>query len=255
MALSREKINEMIGRLQRDVAGTEHEAYLVEMRNRYAFLLEKLSGTLASGRVLDVGASPGLFTELMRRAGYDAVGLDLFPHKRFPPAVGMKATNLFIDMNIPVVTADAVAAPFPFADASLDAAMMNETIEHYIGSPLPCLNEIRRTLKPGGSCFLTTPNVAALSNRLRMLAGRNIYTRIELLVNVAPYKLHNREYTMYELEDLAARAGFAAVEKQWMNFGGADGGALKQAARPLYNAAAAMWPRLGSNLYLRAEAR
>ncbi|MFA6450379.1 MAG: class I SAM-dependent methyltransferase [bacterium] len=255
MALSRENIIEMIDRLQRDVAGTEHEVYLKEMRNRYAFLLEKLSGTLAAGRVLDVGASPGLFTELLRRAGYDAIGLDLFPHKRFPSAAGKKSANLFLDMNIPVVSADAADAPFPFSDASFDATMMNETIEHYIGSPLPCLLEIRRTLKAGGSCLLSTPNVAALSNRLRLLAGRNIYTRIEILVNVAPYKLHNREYAMYELEDLITRAGFSAAEKRWLNFGGADGGALKRAARPFYNAATAAFPPLRTNLYLRAEAR
>jgi hypothetical protein len=81
--------------------------------------------------------------------------------------------------------------------------------------------------------------------------GRNIYTGVELLINVAPYKLHNREYAMYELEDLAARAGFVVAEKQWLNLGG-GGGSMKKAARPLYYAATSLWPAFRSNLFIRA---
>ncbi len=246
------KIEELTTTLFREIAGTEHEKYLSEMRGRYGFLLARLSETMRTGRILDIGASPGLFTELLRRAGYDAVGIDLNPHKRFPPAAGGKSTNLFLDMKIPVVGADAAQAPFPLKDDSFDAVMLNETIEHFLGSPLPCLNEIRRVLRPGGSLFLTTPNVVALSNRIRMLAGKNIYTPVEVLVNVAPYKLHNREYGMYEIEDLLCRAGFTAEEKRHLNLGGVQlSGALK-AVRAVYYAVTALYPRFRTNLYVRA---
>jgi SAM-dependent methyltransferase len=153
-------------------------------------------------------------------------------------------------MGIPVIAADVASNLFPLRAGSFDAVMMNETIEHFSVSPLPCLMEIWRALKPGGSCLLSTPNVVALSNRLKMLAGRNIYTGIEMLVNVAPYKLHNREYAMYELEDLMHRAGFEVAEKKWLSLGG-GGGNLKNALRPLYYAVTALWPPFRSNLYIR----
>jgi SAM-dependent methyltransferase len=244
----------MIADLLREVSGTEHEAYLAQMRTRYIFLLERLSDSIRpGGRVLDVGAAPGLFTELMRRAGYDAVGLDMYPDKRFPPAVGPVETNLFFKMGIPVIKSDVVNEPFPIPDASFDAVMMNETIEHLTGSPLPCLCEIRRALRPDGLFFLTTPNVVSLMNRLRFLAGRNIHTPIEVLVNVPLYKLHNREYTMAEIADLLGRAGLEVIEKRHLNLGGRPGRAGLELARSLYYALTAFWPSGRSNLYVTAK--
>ncbi len=252
MKLNRNRIDDLTVSLLGEVAGTEHESYLASMRGRYGFLLMRLSETVSTGKVLDVGSSPGLFTELIRRAGYDTVGLDLNPHKRFPPAAGGLSKNLFLDLKIPVVGADAVQAPFPFKDNSFDAVMLNETIEHFIGSPLSCLNEIRRVLRPGGSLFLTTPNVVALSNRIRMLAGLNIYTPVEILVNVTPYKLHNREYAMYELEDLLLRANFTAEEKRHVNLGGVRLSGVLKVTRDVYYAITLLYPQFRTNLYVRA---
>lgn len=243
-------IEELIGQ----VRGTEHEGYLREMKHRYVFLLNKLEETVpAGGRVLDAGASPGLFTLLMRRCGRDAVGADLYPELRFPAATGTVDTNLFMDMGIPVVKIDIVNAPLPFSDGCFDAVMMNETIEHLVGSPLPALLEIRRVLKPDGRLFMTTPNVTALSNRARFLLGRNIHTPVEVLVKVAQYKCHNREYTMSDLEELCAFAGFRVVEKMYCNFDGIDRGPAGNLLRRLYYLATRLFPPGKSNLYLAAR--
>jgi 2-polyprenyl-3-methyl-5-hydroxy-6-metoxy-1,4-benzoquinol methylase len=93
--MNREKIEDIINSLKRDVAGTVNGTYLYFMQKRYAYLLEELSRTIPSGRVLDVGASPGLFTEMMRRAGYDAIGMDLFPHNNFHPVPELKKPICF----------------------------------------------------------------------------------------------------------------------------------------------------------------
>ncbi|MEW5944604.1 MAG: class I SAM-dependent methyltransferase [bacterium] len=241
-----------IERLLADVAGAGHETYLAEMRGRYAFLLKRIGETVGRGTVLDVGASPGLFTELLRRSGFDAVGIDLHPDKRFPRAAGGEHANLFAAFGIPVVKSDVATEPFPFRDAAFDAVMMNETIEHLVGSPLRCLEEIRRVLRPAGRLFLTTPNVASLSNRLKFLCGRNIYTPVEVLVNVQPYKLHNREYTMGEILDLLRRAGLRVIEKGHYNFGGAPAGAAETAAKKAYYALTALFPAGRSNIYVCA---
>ncbi len=246
------EIRENINALSSAVAGTEHAPYLADMRIRYEFLLGRLKSETGNGRVLDVGASPGLLTSLMRDLGFDASGLDLHPDKRFPPAVSDRETNLFAEYDIPVVQCNVLSEPFPFGDGTFDAVMMNESIEHLAGPPLHCLREIRRVLKPGGRLYLTTPNVTYLANRLRFLAGRNIHTPIETLVNVPQYKLHYREYTMYELEDLASRAGLSVVEKGYINFGGEQRTGVRKIARAAYYSLTRLWPRGRSNLYLAA---
>jgi SAM-dependent methyltransferase len=59
------------------------------------------------------------------------------------------------------------------------------------------LSKINRALKPGGVLILTTPNIASLFRRLRLLLG------------IQPiYHYHVREYTMKEVVSLLREAGF-----------------------------------------------
>ena len=62
------------------------------------------------------------------------------------------------------------------------------------------LSEINKSLKPGGYLILTTPNIASLFRRLRLILGKQPI-----------YQYHLREYTMPELTMLE-RAGFKPVE-------------------------------------------
>jgi 2-polyprenyl-3-methyl-5-hydroxy-6-metoxy-1,4-benzoquinol methylase len=72
---------------------------------------------------------------------------------------GIKACQLDIDEE-----------KFPFEDESFDIIYCGEIIEHLF-NPDRLLEEIRRTLKPGGRCIITTPNLAGWSNRLALLLG------------------------------------------------------------------------------------
>ena len=60
--------------------------------------------------------------------------------------------------------------PFPFPDGMFDAVFAGEILEHLENTDLS-LAEIKRVLKPGGTLVLTTPNLASLENRLRLLFG------------------------------------------------------------------------------------
>ena len=67
---------------------------------------------------------------------------------------------------------------------------------HYYYAPL-VLGKINKALKHGGILILTTPNIASLFRRLRLLLG------------IQPtYHYHVREYTMREVVSLLREAGF-----------------------------------------------
>lgn len=50
---------------------------------------------------------------------------------------------------------------FPLADASADAVVANQVIEHIL-DPFKFAHEIYRILRPGGRCVVTTPNIRYL---------------------------------------------------------------------------------------------
>ena len=60
-------------------------------------------------------------------------------------------------------------------------------------------------LKTGGTLVLTKPNVARLENVARLIRGANIYDPYS---GYGPYGRHNREYNLYELEQLLKFEGF-----------------------------------------------
>jgi len=99
------------------------------------------------GRLLDIPAGAGHVSQAARGLGWRAVELDLFPH---PGMQGVKA--------------DACAA-LPFLDASFDALVCLEGIEHF-EDQTGFLRECARVLRPGGRMFLTTPNILHLSSRI-----------------------------------------------------------------------------------------
>jgi len=65
--------------------------------------------------------------------------------------------------------------------------------QYYVDHPL---SEINRVLRVGGILVLTTPNIASLFRRLRLLLG------------IQPqYRLHIHEYAKREVEDLLEKLG------------------------------------------------
>ncbi len=61
-------------------------------------------------------------------------------------------------------------SPLPFPDHSADAVHCGEVIEHIVDTD-QLMDEIRRILKPGGVCVLSTPNLSAWHNRIALLLG------------------------------------------------------------------------------------
>jgi 2-polyprenyl-3-methyl-5-hydroxy-6-metoxy-1,4-benzoquinol methylase len=108
---------------------------------------------------------------------------------------GVRAANHDLDKGL------------PFPDKMFDSVIAAEIIEHVYDTD-KFLMEIARVLKPGGILVLSTPNIACLSNRLRLLIGA--YPRY------AEYKAggagHIRIYTATAIKNQVADNGFNVIK-------------------------------------------
>jgi cyclopropane fatty-acyl-phospholipid synthase-like methyltransferase len=98
-------------------------------------------------RVLEIGTGSGSLLHTLRRRGLDVVGVDT-SHDRIA-----EAHARFGDMPIQ----QTVGVSLPYADASFDAVLSFDVLEHIPGTDAH-LDEVRRVLKPGGWYLLQTPN-------------------------------------------------------------------------------------------------
>ncbi|NJM07936.1 class I SAM-dependent methyltransferase [Candidatus Gracilibacteria bacterium] len=189
-------------------------AYFRYHRYRYAALMQALSAVPRGGHVLEVGVTPGQFTQLLVENGYRVSGVDLDPTKR---------QALWDRIGVEVRQANLEREPIPFADDSFDAIVFSEVIEHLVYSPLPVLREFRRVLRRGGRAVISTPNELYAKSRLRaivrMLLWQSVQTRAEFqqqmrLEGEARYTTHSRTYTMQELAWLVDEAGLHVSRRE-----------------------------------------
>jgi SAM-dependent methyltransferase len=100
-------------------------------------------------KALDLGAGRG---ELSQKLG--ALGHTVTAVERYTPQ---------FEAKVPLVDAD-LDATWPFADASYDAAMAVEILEH-VENPRFFLRELSRVLKPRGVAIVSTPNLTTVLSR------------------------------------------------------------------------------------------
>lgn len=165
----------------------------------YELLLRQSPGFL-----LDVGCGDGSFGEPLTHEGWSVVGVDQVPtHLR---TAAMKLSS--------VICAD-VSQGIPVRPGSFDAAFAGEVIEHQIDTDA-FMGRIWNALRPGGLFVLTTPNLASLENRMRLVFG--------LYPMWVDYRIkghgHVRAYTPRVLIRQLAENGFQVVHHvgNWVPF-------------------------------------
>jgi SAM-dependent methyltransferase len=94
---------------------------------------------------------------------------------------------------------------FPYPEQTFNVVLFCEILEHLLIDPSAALSEIHRVLRPGGYLLVTTPNVLACQNVLKLAVGQNIYDRYS---GYGIYGRHNREYTPQEVMELLQSCGF-----------------------------------------------
>ncbi len=145
--------------------GERYEAHHRERRDEgdFVFVPERIPlfrAAIGTGkRVLDLGCRSGALTRHFL-AGNEVVGLDV------DAAALAKAGELGIEP----VQAN-VEEPLPFHDASFDAVVAGELLEH-LQFPDALVAEAHRVLRPGGVLVGSVPNAFRVQSRLRFLRGR-----------------------------------------------------------------------------------
>ncbi len=150
-------------------------------------------------KLLDIGCDNGLLSARLKRLGYGVYGLDI---RRKEVAMARK-------LGIRAVLGNA-EKKFPFHGNYFDAVLAADIIEHLYDTDF-FIGEARRVLKSGGVFVVTTPNLASLSNRIRLLLGKlPVGSEIRLGRDMAG---HIRNYTFPELEGQLRQHGFSIVKK------------------------------------------
>ena len=161
-------------------------ALLPKRRALVDHLVRHLKHDPGRNRLLDVGCGNGAFLAGMRDAGWSVQGLE-------PDATAAEQAR---SGGIPVAIATFEDAPFE--DGSFDAITLNHVVEHF-HDPVAALRICRRLLAPGGTLWISTPN---LQSRGHTVFGPD-------WIGLDPPR-HLVLFTRSSLTSAVERAGFAA---------------------------------------------
>jgi SAM-dependent methyltransferase len=111
--------------------------------------------------ILDVGCGDSTVSRLFLEVGHSVFGVDIVP----------EFVEQAIEKGIKARVADVTQDGLPFPAKAMDVIYAGALIEH-LYDPEFWLRECHRVLKAKGILVLSTPNIASLTSRLRMLFGR-----------------------------------------------------------------------------------
>jgi ubiquinone/menaquinone biosynthesis C-methylase UbiE len=150
----------------------DHLSYLV----RKQYVLEMLDAIGASGRVLDIGCGPAVYTRDLVTRGWNVYGMDI--------SSGMLEAAVRLAKSLPrsVKFTAAHATQLPYLSESFDAVLCVGVVS-YVSDVPALLREVRRMLRPGGQAIFQISNALAISEfdlRVRRQLGRLLPRRREL---------------------------------------------------------------------------
>ncbi len=155
----------------------------------YVKVLPKLEEILpAKGKLLEVGCSTGLLLDKIRKAGWNAFGVEPndWAYKLAEEKHGQNVVNAFFQ--------DA-----GYANETFDAVVMLHVIEH-IPNPVKALAQLNKLVRPGGILVMETPRYDTVW--FNFLKGRER--------SVIPGHLYY--FTRKSLTEMASKAGFELIE-------------------------------------------
>lgn len=177
---------------------------------------EKAYNLRKPGKCLDIGSFFGTFGLTLKRLGFDvtiAEKLEYYkgafnPLLKFLCGEGLEFHDFdYVNKKLPTLTEE------------YDTVYCMALLEHLPHSPKLLLENIKRSLKPGGVLILDVPNIAYWPKRMQLLKGETVLPNAtDIYKSKPPFIGHHHEYTIKELYALLNLAGFEVQEIQTFNY-------------------------------------
>jgi SAM-dependent methyltransferase len=216
---------------------------------RYGPIVDFLASSppTSASRILDLGGGVGsLSVVLHERFGGHYELADLIPP---PPDKEAHFARFGIESFRPIRLGqpDSLDA----LPRNYDLVLFVEVLEHLLVDPLVLFHGIYDRLGPGGRVLVTTPNMARLGNRWKLLRGRTIKERERFPQDGSGGYGHVIEYTMDELDYLLGWESLvrerSRIVQQLPN---ANPSRLQRLGVPLLNTTLAQQLRLGDDMLI-----
>lgn len=180
--------------------------YLAFQSRRYPSILSALrdGGALGSKKILDLGGGVGGLAVALRPHVTGTIDLADFAPPTRAHAAALTSAGVRQSFSVDL----SGAQPLAGLPSDYDLILFVEVLEHLLVNPILLFRELWTHLAPGGRLFLTTPNLARVSNRLRLLRGRSIKEKGRYPLQTGAVYGHVIEYTRDELDQLFRVAGF-----------------------------------------------
>ena len=198
--------------LPKDEFGGDENEYYNLHKDRICKTLQVIPETNGKD-VLDLGCEPGYIAIALKVIGYNVTGGGVNLIKDFKERMDQ--------FQIPIDVYNLDVDDLPYKNDVFDIVIFSEIIEHLFYGVPHALNEINRVIKKDGFLILTTPNLARIPNRIRLLMGKGINPELggeNPFFQRDIYKRHNREYTLEELMYLLKESGFKINKYFYMNY-------------------------------------
>jgi SAM-dependent methyltransferase len=152
----------LTGRMRTEaVRARRHEQIEITVVREIAFVIRNL--LMSEGRLLQIQAQQGLQTLLFRDQIVRAERPVIYDQADVRGPEARAETSMS--------EVDLEAADFPAPSDHFHLVVWNRDLVT-VKNVVPAFQEVRRVLRPGGFLIVAVPNLAALHNRLLLLAGR-----------------------------------------------------------------------------------
>ncbi len=120
---------------------------------RHLVVYEWIAARAAGGQVIDMACGEGYGSDVLSRNAASVLGLDANPEAHEHARLRYTAPNLRFDRGL----VETYGEP-----GAYDAVVFLQTIEH-VQDPVAVLEHFRSLLRPGGSAYISTPNLLTLA--------------------------------------------------------------------------------------------
>lgn len=168
---------------------------------------------IKSGRVLDIGCGPAVYTDALSEAGHDIYGVDSSEKMiQIAKSKNFKNAKFFVGS----------VENLKFEDSFFDGVLCVGVLE-YLDHIKNGIKEIARVTKQGGVVIFTVPNGLSLLNKLDLLL-RNLVkftykiSKMSILVSIIDYEYRPDLVYKKELNTALERNGFRVEESRFHIF-------------------------------------